>query len=105
VTGSSVAPVSVGTIATLRGTLLLRSPEVVRADLDLSLPAGSFRLFGFFSASVFSGSGQTISLFAAGRAGVFRSAQGRLHAVTGENTTFTLTLAPFSYLSAFAMGR
>jgi hypothetical protein len=98
VTGSSVAQVPPGTLAALRGVLMLQSSSLVRATLELALPTGSFQVVGWFSASVFEGSGESFSLFAQGRNGMFSRAQGQLQVAPNETTTFTLALRPFSFL-------
>jgi hypothetical protein len=98
VTGSSVARVPVGTTGTLSGLLMIQSSNIVRATVRLSLPSGSFHVVGWFSASVFAGSGERIELMAQGRTGIFSRAQGRLSVAPGETTTYSLSLWPFSYL-------
>lgn len=94
VTGSSVVLVPVGTIATLEGELTLESFSVVRATLRLSLPNGSLRVFGSFSASVFEGSGEVFDLSAVGETGIFSGTSGQIRVSPGETTTFLLTLSP-----------
>jgi hypothetical protein len=100
VDASSLAPVPVGTIATLEGILTIQSSGLVRANLRLSLPGGSLRVTGWFSAAVFEGSSTTFALMTAGRAGIFSRANGQLHVSTGPTTTFSLVLWPFSYLGS-----
>lgn len=104
VTGSSVDPVPVGTIATLTGMLRVRSSSVVRANVELSLPDGSLQVFGWFSTSILAGSGGTINLLAQGYTGMFSRAQGRLRVAPGQTTTYSLTLWPFSFLP-WSLGR
>lgn len=94
VTGSSLALVSIGAIATLEGMLTLESSGAVRAALRLSLPNGSLRVAGSFSASVFEGSGETFDLTAAGQTGIFSGSMGQIQVSPGETTTFLLTLSP-----------
>jgi hypothetical protein len=98
VDASSLAPAPVGTTATLEGILTLQSASLVRANLRLSLPGGSLRVTGWFSAAVFEGSSTTFTLMTVGQTGIFSGAKGQLRVSTGPTTTFSLVLWPFSYL-------
>jgi hypothetical protein len=91
VTGSSVALVPVGTIASLDGILTIEDASVVRASLLLSLPVGSLRVFGSFSTAVFEGSGEAFDLAASGQSGIFSDARGQIEVSPGQTTTFSLT--------------